>query len=260
MVRLFNKIQILRLTSQFILWSFFGLSAANAQSVAGCEHQLIFLPQMHKIDEMTGLKLNENDVLKVAESQLRVAKYLETLTTSTIVFSEQVSTEDFIWSDIEENQKKEIENLAHAVFPNGLPADITSASSQQIKILYKRGAAFVQMIRGRLGRIHRVFEDQKQADSVVTPLKTWFATNPDLTKGYPPEIAELIYSKREEFALEQVNKKFLDNPDIKSAVLIYGGNHNFNFYPDLFPTSCISVPEEFQNFWPGSFRKGPHGF
>jgi len=70
----------------------------------------------------------------------------------------------------------------------------------------------------------------------------------------------LVYKEREVEALRSVNEYFEANPNKFQAIILYGTNHSFDFYSDIFPKECISVPTEFQDVWKGRMRDGPHGF
>lgn len=145
------------------------------------------------------------------------------------------------------------------VFPRGYDIDLQTLNEAQVKKLVDNGGEFIQMMRGHLSTIHRVLQDKQTADRIFSPINQWFSSHPSRSP-YPPEIARLIYGAREEEALKQVVKYFASNPQERDAVLIFGSNHNFTFYTEIFPPKCIVVPPEFRNARGGQFRVGPEGF
>ena len=116
------------------------------------------------------------------------------------------------------------------------------------------------MTRGKLTMIHRVLENEVVSNQIFAPIEEWFKTNPPTNVEYPPEVGQFVYGEREKQALLQINKYFLENPNQRNVILIYGSKHNFNFYPEIFKPSCILIPPEFQQDWRGRFREGPNGF
>jgi len=236
----------------------FIVTTATAQANE-CKHRLIFIPQTHKLDSMVNATLDESSKRRVAESQLRIANFIDEYP-DIPVFSEQVSTEDFILSSLDPAMRAQGEQMVQALFPAPLITDPAQLTSAQVDLLYKRGAGFIQMFRGKTQHIHRVFENQAENDLIVNQLKAWFATNPDLEKGYPPEIAKLTYEDRERALLRQVNKFFAANPQERDVLVIFGANHSFMFYDDLFPSDCLLIPKVFTSFWTGAHRKNSLGF
>jgi hypothetical protein len=231
------------------------LSSAHAEV---CKQRIFFLPQSHDVQNIPNAALAESDRREVAESQLKIVNYLERFP-QRAVFSEQATTDDLDVSQFEPEMLAQLKSMISNVFPRGYNLDPKSLNEVQIKKLVDNGGEVIQMLRGRLSKIHRVLEDKETDDRIFEPILQWYSSHP---KGspYPPEIARLIYGAREEEALRQIVKHFAANPHEREAVIIFGTNHSFSFYPDIFPPQCIEVPQEFRPEWTGRFRVGPEGF
>lgn len=231
-----------------------------ALSFADCNHKIIFLPKSHAIDSMTALDSTQEIDNQVASSQFKIANFIENKFPKTPIFTEQASANDFSLEQIPSDKREALKKYYLTIFPTGLPEKFSDLNDIQKKKLVDNGGEFVQLIRGKAQQLHRVIEDKSELESIFGPIQEWFKSNPSRDKSYPPEIAEHVYGKREQAALNQVNKFFQTHPDEHYVILIFGSNHNFNFYPEQFPSSCISIPSEFQDDWKGRYRVGPEGF
>lgn len=223
-----------------------------------CQQRIYFLPQTHDVQNIPNVVLPIEAYVEVAESQLKIVNYLDRFPRRP-VFSEQASTASFDVSQFTPKVRAGLETMIRGVFPAGYDLDPRSLNEAQAKKLVDNGGEFIQMMRGRLSTIHRVLEDKQTGEEIFAPILEWYSAHPKRTP-YPPEIARLVYGEREREALKQVVKYFAANPKEHEAVLIFGKNHNFSFYPDIFPPQCVVVPSEFQEDWDGQFRAGPEGF
>lgn len=230
-------------------------SAAGAQE---CDHRVIFLPQTHPADEMTGVEMSESQNNLVAASQLKIARYIEQ-SPGIAVFSEQMSAKDLSLDLVPPDRAAALRALFDEIFPDGLPDNPYLLSDAQRKKLIDNGGDSVQLIRGKVDVLHRVVENKDDLDAIFNPIKNWFAANPG-SGNYPAEIGSLVYGARERAALGQIQSYFSQNPDEQDAILIFGANHSFTFYPEQFPPECVVVPAEFQADWLGRRRSGPEGF
>lgn len=231
----------------------------GAGATATCPHRVVFLPQSHAPDEdyYTSDRNVEMDE-QVANSQLRIADYIERFP-GVPVFSEQAGYRDFSLSTIPREKTAALRSYFSSIFPRGLPTSSMMTAQQRQKLI-DNGGDFVQLIRGKLSIIHKVVEDEETSNRLFAPINKWFASRPPANVPYPPEIGRLVYGEREKQALIQINKYFQNNPGQRDAILVYGANHNFGFYPEIFNPECVIVPPEFRSAWTGWFREGPGGF
>lgn len=244
------------ITSLFLAFSSF---QALAERSSTCRHRIFFLPQSHAADALTGAQLTQSELDLVAASQLRVAQFLERFP-DLPVFTEQAAAQNFSWNMVSADQRSRIKNMYDRLFPRGLPSSPYELSEMQRKKLIDNGGDFVQLIRGKTSILRKVVENEEELNRIFNPIKQWFSTNPPRDIAYPPEIGRLVYGARERAALSQINNYFVQNPQQKHVILIYGANHNFQFYSDLFPPHCIHVPSEFLPHWDGRYRAGAEGF
>ena len=224
-----------------------------------CKHRIVFLPQTHAADKLTGAQTSEDQNNQVAASQLKIANYIERFP-QVPVFSEQAESRDFSWEMLPQDKRAALRSYFNQIFPQGLPENPYRLTDIQKQKLINNGGDFVQLIRGRVSFLHRVVENEEALNKIFDPIKSWFNTHPARYVAYPPEIASLVYGARERAALSQVRNYFSQNPTQKDVVLIYGSNHNFTFYSEDFHSECIVIPPEFQSDWNGRFRSGPEGF
>ncbi len=234
---------------------FFVLPAAKA---AECKHRIIFLPQMHNIKELPGSQTSEAKNDKIAESQLKIANYFEHLS-NVPVFSEQVG-EDFTLDAVPKDEIPSLKKHFDQIFPDGLPEDPKALTDAQKEKLINHGGEFVQLVRGKIKKIHGVVKDPTSMKKIFESINRWYETQPSLDVPYPPEIGALVYGARERAALLKIQSYFSQNKGQRDVILIYGASHSFIFYPELFPSQCVFIPKEFQFDWKGRHRSGPEGF
>ncbi len=235
------------------------LYTPGVKATGTCPHRIVFLPQSHAPDEdYYASRSNDEMNEQVAISQLKVADYIERFP-GVPVFSEQAGDEDFSLNKIPREKSIALRSYYSSIFPRGLPSSSTMTDQQKQKLI-DYGGDFVQVIRGKLPLIHKVVEDEETSNRLFAPIKEWFATRPPTNVPYPPEIGRLVYGEREKQALIQITKYFQNNGRQRDAILVYGANHNFGFYSEIFNPECIIVPPEFRLDWGGRFRAGPGGF
>lgn len=225
-----------------------------------CQHRVIFLPQVHTADELTGARIAEEQSNQVAASQLKIANYIERFP-NVPIFSEQAAARDFSIGTVPQVQRAALRQMYdRQIFPRGLPENPDSLNVVQRQKLIDNGGDFVQVILGRTQILHRVVEDEKALNDIFDPIRRWHRSKPSVNASYPPEIGRLVYGARERAALSQIQKYFTANSSQRDVILIYGRNHNFSFYPEDFSPECIIIPPEFRADWNGQFRSGPEGF
>lgn len=227
-----------------------------------CTHRIFFLPQTHDADPMTGIPANSEERNAAAYSQWKIADFIERFP-GLPVFSENAGAKDHNWevfpADQREQTKANLKQLINEEFPKGIPSRPEYLTPTQKERFIVDDADSVQMIRGRISEIKRVVEDSETMRQILEPIKEWYKAHPGDNR-YSPQVGVIVYGARERQALIQVNKFLATNPNQKDVILIYGSNHSFYFYPDLFPPQCVIVPDEFQSEWTGRFRSGPEGF
>ncbi len=224
-----------------------------------CPRRIVFLPESHMVDQITGQKMAEDQFDPVAESQAKVARYIEG-SSKTPVFTEHAAITDF---DLENMPKEEVENLQALytqLFPNGISPNYNVLTKEQKQSLIDVGGDFVQLIREKTRSLRHVIENEEELNKIYKPIVEWAKTNNVSEVPYPPEIGALAYGERERAALRQIKKYFDQNTNHTEVILVFGHDANFSFYPDLFDPKCISTPEEFLPDWRGEKRSGPKGF
>lgn len=230
---------------------FFSLFFQKTHAIE-CKHQIIFLPQTHAPDIKLFKKSRTNfDRNEVISSQYSIAKYIDE-NSQIPVFSEGASAaKNLIWKDLTEKQKVEIRDFARQVLPNGLPDSIHTANESEKSIFYKVDAASLEFIKEKIPAVYRVISPEDY-EKVFGEIKKWLQRNPG--KPWTPEIKKFVHDQRERLALAEIRKFFYDHPEQRDIILIFGSNHNFSIYPDLFDPSCVVVPYQFQALWIGKFR------
>jgi hypothetical protein len=141
-----------------------------------------------------------------------------------------------------------------SVFPDGLPNDCNKMTDLQKIKMVGNGADFIELMRQKITVIHRVVEDDQAQEQLFAPVKKWFSLHPGAMQAYSSEIASVIFDEREKLALQQINSYFAANPQQQDVILMYGSDHNFSLYPNLFPPQCVLVPFDFQKDWLGQSR------
>ncbi|PIS10675.1 MAG: hypothetical protein COT73_08080 [Bdellovibrio sp. CG10_big_fil_rev_8_21_14_0_10_47_8] len=223
-----------------------------------CAHRIFFLPQTHEADVMAGPQSDSANLDVVATSQLKVADFISRFP-GVPVFSEQAAEKDYVWAGFPVEKRMALMQMTNSVFPAGLPSNPNLLSHAQKEKLKGNGGDFVEMMRGQLPVIHKVLASPEVKQQIMAPIQQWFQYNPG-NNNYPANIGYLVYGAREIQALGQVSSFFKSNPGQRDAILIFGSNHNFNFYANHFPPECIIIPPEFRQDWSGRWRTGPEGF
>lgn len=228
-------------------------------SAAQCKQRITFLPQTHAVDAMTGITDGNLRLDDVAGSQLKIAQYLERFPRRP-VFTEQLTEFDVNFSEAPSEERARLRDLMNTIFPYGLPQSAALLNQKQKEKLRDNGGEFIQMMRGQLQVLHKVVANKVELERLMSPIRDWFKTSPDLTREYPLKIRKLMWEAREKAALVEIKRYFERNPSDRDVILIYGANHSFDFYADVFPPECIRVPSEFQGDWNGRFRTSPTSF
>lgn len=242
------------------LFFFLAISLSISAVIAKeCRHRIIFLPQFHSSDyEKKKLLTNEQKRL-ILDSQFRIAKYIEKHPNIPI-FSEQTANNDFSLNRLAVADQNLLKKYYHQIFPNGLPQNFGFLNDLQKQKLFNYGGDFVQVILGHVQILHKVIDNEKEKNEIYGPIQKWLDSSHSSTDSYPPEIGRLAYGARERAALLQAKKYFSANQNQKNAIMIFGLNHNFGFYQDIFPPECVIIPNEFKDDWYGRMRSGPEGF
>lgn len=259
---MFTGIRSLRLILLALLLTLSGIDFifATDRVITSCEHEIVFLPQSHAIDqEFFDFDVSYTEIDSVVASQLRTGHYIED-NKGVAVFSEQVVANDLDIAYLNFEDLNELKQKYTKLFPTGLPQDISELSDLQKREIHDNGAEFMEMIFGNLDKIYRVTPDQKTLDDLMKPIIAWYKGGLLEGKETPLAIEFLKYGKRERLALEQVNKYFANYPEKRRVILMFGAKHSFSFYPDLFPPECVYVPQSFMPYWSGKNRVGPYGF
>jgi hypothetical protein len=225
---------------------------------ATCPRRIVFLPQTHAPLELTYDDMSSDMRGDIARSQLKIVDYLDRHSPVPL-FSEQMTQFDSDATDMPAEEIARLQKIVDDAFPHGFDIDPDDLTELQIQKLVDNGADTIQLMRRKLTLIHRVVKDATTFTRIFAPIDAWFATH-DPPFPYSTEIAARIYGMREREALGQIVKFFASHPDEPEVAIVYGSNHNFSFYSDLFPSECITVPPEFFLDWRGRYRAGPEGF
>lgn len=245
-----EEIHLLKLFSILII--IVSACVAFGEVEFNCPQRIIFLPQYHNLDKNFAKTLEPHELETIARSQFRIAKFIEA-NNQLPVFSEQ-ATRDFVWAELPIPTRARLMSTMDMITPNGLPNRYEELDAEQKNKLIIEGGEFVQFMRGKVPVIHKTIESEEVFQKLYEPIRAWFQKNPGNMQSYSPEIKSIIYTQRERLALEQVQKYFDRNPQASEVILIYGANHNFNFYSDIFNPNCITVPRDFQKSWLGKSR------
>lgn len=231
--------------------------------VKKCEHRIVFIPQFHKNSISAGESIPENQLNELADSQLRVAKYIEK-NPNTPVFTEQ-ATETLTFKTKAPAEVEKAIKPYRELFPNGLPPQTQQLTVEQKGKLANLGGEYIMLMLQKTEAIHKVVENQalqnkmkeeaagiaRQAKALIELEKK--ATDPAVKAAQQEKIKKLeadymkvTYDQRELLTLNEINKFFAANPKQKDVILIYGRNHDFSRHPSKFPSECVIVPFEFQ--------------
>ncbi len=223
-----------------------------------CRNQIYFLPEYYEVPDIPKSAMTYAEHLQVAKSELKVLNFLERYADRP-VFSEKVSYRDYHVDQLSAEKFSQLKHSLDSIFPDGFQFHSGSLNRQQVQALSEYGAEFIQLFSGNLTTIHRVIADKETDLKIFGPILKWSEAHKDESE-YPLEIGNLIYGEREKEALRQIVSFFNTHPHEYEAVLIFETNHNFWFYPEIFPPECITVPGEFKTDWSGQYRRGPAGF
>ncbi len=228
----------------------FGTLQAQAQVTRGresdCKNKIILLPQLHEKGLAQGPEYNTER--KIAESQFRIAKYLEAHPKIQI-FSEQM-LEDITFDRLSE-ETKQVSTQMKLLFPNGVPEKFADLTNEQRQRLVSIGADGILLLTGRVPILRKVVPNVATHNIIVNQIDKGMqeqgsnsvVTREMVTKDSVPY--QLITTVREQYALKEVNKFFDAFPQEKSAILIFGQTHDFRRHEKLFPGRCIEIPDEF---------------
>lgn len=220
-----------------------------------CKNRIIFLPQTHARD--TQIFKHETTIEnkdKVIESQFSITKYINE-NMYIPIFSESASVDKNLdWNELTEVQKKKAREFAKMVFPKGLPNSLLELSTKEKSIFYEVDAASLFFIKEKIQRIYRVISPEDY-EIVYGEITKWINANPG--KPWSSNIEKLVLETRERLALYEILKFFNKNSNQREVILIFGSNHNFSIYPDLFDPNCVIIPNQFLPIWYGKFRSVP---
>lgn len=215
-----------------------------------CNQKILFLPQAH--NTKYALIKSLDDTNEIASSQLQIARFLQDYNDPNI-FTEQLTTFDVRKSDFTSEELKELKNMMSNVFPEGLPESVDLLTSIQKEKLINNGGEFINFFLENTTQLRRVVKDKKSFHMLFDPINEWYNSSPQ--KTYPKYLAKIIYDEREKHALNLIANFFNENKEEELAILIFGANHNFSRFPNIFPTQCIFVPKQFQERWSGKDKK-----
>ena len=232
---------------------FAGVLGASAAHADDCKHRILFVPQTHASIIGGSLQVSPDWFEQTAQSQFNIAKYLSQHK-ELPVFSEQISS-DKSMQTVSDDFKKIIPPTVKNLFPHGLPANYADLTMDQKTFLAKAGGDLLSLVLGQTPILHRVVESDQVENSLIGNVSTWAQQHPTATE-YPPEISDIIFTQRENLALDQVNNYFASHPSQRDAILIFGSDHgaSLHAHADKFPSQCILTPFEFQ-----SVNDSPYG-
>lgn len=211
-----------------------------------CKHRVIFLPQTHA--SAFGNK-NENygTIESIAKSQSKIAEYL--LKHKDLpIFSEQVDT-TLTLVDFEKSGADSVIKEYRSLFKNGL-ISYEELNQEQKQKLAMAGADATLLMLGKVPILHKVVPNRQIQDQIFSEVQKFFL---NLQRDGKKQISiddpifKLIYDKRENLALAEINAYFDVHPEQRDVILIYGRNHQFARHPEIFPSECILVPFSFQS-------------
>ena len=211
-----------------------------------CKHRIIHLPQSHSTDYAQRISVGQKDA--IMESQFKIAQYIDRRP-DLPVFSEQATESTISINDFSQDIQHKLLQKGASYFPNGLPENFTDLSDVQKEKLMSLGGEFIQVMRGKTKTLHSVVGSLERREKLYAPIDAWFKTVKPTTTGYPLEIAEIVYTEREREALNQIKNHLEKNPKQQDVILIYGANHDFTRHPDVFPSECVVIPDQFKKDW-----------
>ncbi len=235
-----------------LLLILFGFLQAQAQAQATrgreseCKNRIIFLPQLHDTGLVQGPEYNTER--KIAESQFRIARYLEANPKAQI-FSEQM-LEDVTFDRLSD-ETKQVSAQMKLLFPRGMPEKFVDLTGEQRQQLVSLGADGILMLTGRVPILRKVVPNVATHNLIVNQIDKGMeeqgsnsvVTREIVTKDSVPY--QLITTVREQYTLKEINKFFEAYPNERSAILIFGQTHDFRRHEKLFPGRCIVIPDEF---------------
>ena len=202
-----------------------------------CARSILFLPQLHE-DQLTGL--NSAALTKmISQSQFAIATELFKHSNAPVFSEGTYAIMDLDWyrknADDSESTIQKYKNA----FPVGLPKSYSEMTVDQTYKIAKAGGDLTLLLLGLIPRIYPVATDATAEDNFFKISQAWLQAHPGHDFSEDPQMDYIAMTRRERLALQQVDDFFAKNQNQNEVILIFGSNHVFTKYPDLFDPKCI---------------------
>lgn len=233
--------------------------AESLSSDPSCERVIHFLPQRHSSRDSSLTEAEKSRLDILARSQYNIAKFIMKAGRSTPVFMENTYAE-LVTPDSGDRRFTDLRRT-RAVLRKALADDKTfqDLTPEQKELLVLTMGSMAVLHLGNIdkiwGTIPSESDEYKSRMERADFWKTHSELRTDDTYG-----VDILFRKREKWALNEILRFFKKNPNAKSAILIFGGMHNFPEYSKFLPGTCIHVPDGFQeDFQPPRYMVNDEG-
>jgi hypothetical protein len=232
-----------------------GTTSNAVAGQSGCNHRILFLPQVHQSVVGDSPGVNAGSLEHVAQSQFKIAKFIER-NSALPVFSEQVDT-SFSTRGVSAIQLSQVNQEYSNLFPQGLPDKYDDLTQDQKQKLAVAGGELTQLMLGKIDTLNKVVPNRVIQDRIFSQISEHFKRHPNDGVKFDSVIYQLIFDKREMLALSEINHYFEQNAGQRDVILVYGSLHDFSRFPKLFPPECILIPFDFQKDHKGASISHP---
>jgi hypothetical protein len=226
--------QILALVTSIV--SVFGTNA-----YAECHQRILFIPQIHT-NQLSGSD-NPEVFQRVAEAQFEVARELISRKNIAVFAEGTYEPMTLDWYRSRASGGEEIIKNYRSSFPNSLSRTFGELNSDQRAKLVKAGGDLTLLLLGLIPKIYPIGSDQATENKFFSIAQQWLSSHPGQSLSEDSKMRYLTFERRDRLALQEINNFFKANPNRREATLLYGADHNFKLYPDLFNPECIFISE-----------------
>lgn len=213
----------------------------NAVAQELCTYSLgkgiVYLPQFHWRPEFEG---NPEITDSVARSQFAIAQAI-------LKDKDRTVFQERLYDDVSEKdlQSSQMVSVVKMIFPQGMPTSYSNLNDLQKKLLAEEGAAFVLMYLGEIKEIRKTFASKEQSNAIDQAIEAEAKPYGGLARAVQlrvESVMTLIFKKRDEAAVAEVNSYLRKNPG-KKIFLVFGGAHDFTpYFPDNFEQAKCPLP------------------
>ncbi|MGZ3770328.1 MAG: hypothetical protein ACXVCP_03080 [Bdellovibrio sp.] len=209
--------------------------------ISSCEHIIRFIPQTH-IDQLGNTMPDWMVAQMVGESQFDIANILLQHPSDPVFAEGTYHIIDLQWYKDNASDGMDTVQKYRNAFPNGIGQNFYELSYDQRYKLGVAGGDLTLLFLGQIKKIYPVATDAKEENEYFKEAQEWIRQHPGQDLQTDPKMNYIAMTRRERLALMQIKEFFSKNSSNRTVTLLFGANHNFKKYPDLFDPNCIETP------------------